>query len=346
MVPMSGGTVAALPEGLLDTGVWFRVEAAGNASAVRRAAERLAAALGLPERRGNDLAIVVAEAAGNLAKHADQGVLLLRPVRTAEQAGVEIVAIDSGPGMADVARSIADGHSTAGTLGIGLGAVVRQASWTDLHSVPGKGTVLVAQVWPSDPPEVAWAAGLTRPLTGEPVSGDGFGIREVEGRRQVLVCDGLGHGRLAAAATQEAVRVFAQTTAGSPAAVVEALHRALAHTRGAALAVAELDPDGGRVRYAGLGNIAGTVLLPDNTRRGMVSLPGIAGHQRRQIREYEYPLPPAAVLLMHSDGVVDRWNPADYPGLLARSPQVIAATVLRDAGTRRDDAGVLVARPS
>jgi anti-sigma regulatory factor (Ser/Thr protein kinase) len=346
MVPMSGGTVAALPEGLLDTGVWFRVEAAGNASAVRRAAERLAAALGMPERRGNDLAIVVAEAAGNLAKHAEQGVLLLRPVRTTEQAGVEIVAIDRGPGMADVARSIGDGHSTAGTLGIGLGAVVRQASWVDLHSVPGKGTVLVAQVWPSGPPEVPWAAGLTRPLTGEPVCGDGFGIREVDGCRQVLVCDGLGHGRLAAAATQEAVRVFAQTTAGSPAAVVEALHRTLAHTRGAALAVAELDPDGGRVRYAGLGNIAGTVLLPDGTRRGMVSLPGIAGHQRRQIREYGYPLPPAAVLLMHSDGVVDRWNPADYPGLLTHSPQVIAATVLRDAGTRRDDAGVLVARPS
>jgi hypothetical protein len=47
---------------------------------------------------------------------------------------------------------------------------------------------------------------------------------------------------------------------------------------------------------------------------------------------------------MHSDGVVDRWNPADYPGLLTHSPQLIAATVLRDAGTRRDDAGVLVAR--
>jgi hypothetical protein len=77
----------------------------------------------------------------------------------------------------------------------------------------------------------------------------------------------------------------------------------------------------------------------------MVSLPGIAGHQKRQIREYEYPLAPASVVVMHSDGVVDRWQPADYPGLLRHSPQVIAATVLRDAGTRRDDAGVLVARP-
>jgi hypothetical protein len=52
------------------------------------------------------------------------------------------------------------------------------------------------------------------------------------------------------------------------------------------------------------------------------------------------------VLLMHSDGIVDRWNPADSPGLLTRSPLVIAATVLREAGTRRDDAGVLVAKAS
>jgi hypothetical protein len=257
---------------------------------------------------------------------------------------VEIVTIDKGPGMADLGHALGDGHSTAGTLGIGLGAIERQAGWCDMHSVPGKGTVLVAQVWPDAPPEPMWAAGLVRPLTGEPVSGDGFAVRQTGSRRQVLVCDGLGHGRLAHTATQEAVRVFAGVPDVPPAAVVDALHRTLGHTRGAALAVAELDQDRGLVRYAGLGNISGTVLAPDGGRRGMVSLPGIAGHQKRQIREYEYPLAPGAVVLMHTDGVVDRWNAADYPGLLGHSPQVIAATVLRDAGTRRDDAGVLVAR--
>src|SRR5690349_7327712 len=123
------------------------------------------------------------------------------------------------------------------------------------------------QVWSGETPPQPWAAGLTRPLTGESVSGDGFAVREVDGRRQVLVCDGLGHGRLAHAATLEAVRTFGSTPAGPPAAVVEALHRTLNHTRGAALAVAELEPDAGRVRYAGLGNIAGTVLAPDGSRR-------------------------------------------------------------------------------
>jgi anti-sigma regulatory factor (Ser/Thr protein kinase) len=162
---MRGGTVA-LPEGLLEAGLWSRVEASATASSMRRSAERLAVELGMPERRVADLAIVVAEAAGNLVKHADEGVLLIRAVRTSEQAGVEIVTIDSGPGMADVAHSIGDGHSTAGTLGIGLGAIVRQSGWVDLHSVPGKGTVLAAQYWPSAAPDPPGAGGLTRPLTG------------------------------------------------------------------------------------------------------------------------------------------------------------------------------------
>ncbi|MFI1994714.1 SpoIIE family protein phosphatase [Actinoplanes sp. NPDC020271] len=341
---MSGGTVASVPEGLLDEGVWFRVEAAGTAAAVRRTAERLAADLAMPEARIAELSIVAAEAAGNLVKHAQQGTMLVRAVRTAEQGGVELIAIDSGPGIADVAHALGDGHSTAGTLGIGLGAILRQASRWDMHSLPGKGTVLAVQVWGGSTPEPSWAAGLTRPISGETVSGDAVAIREADGRRQMLVSDGLGHGGLAAAASHEAVRVFRQAAAGSPAAVVEALHRALGHTRGAALAVAELDATAGLVRYAGLGNISGTIFGVDGTRRGMISMPGIAGHQRRQVREYEYPVLPGGTVVMHSDGVVDRWKPVEYPGLLSHSPEVIAGTVLRDAGTRRDDAGVLVAR--
>lgn len=341
---MSGGAVSSLPDGLLDAGAWFRVEEPASASGVRRAAERLAAELALPARKLADLSILVAEAAGNLVKHADQGVMLVRTVRHADAAGVEVIAVDSGPGMADVTRSAGDGHSTSGTLGIGLGAILRQASWSDVHSVPGKGTVLAAQVWAEAPPEQMWAGGVTRPLAGETASGDGFAARVAEGRRQVMVVDGLGHGPLAAAAALEAVRAFTLAPPVPPAVLIETLHRALSHTRGAALAVAELDTEAGVAHYAGLGNISGVIHAPDGSRRGLVSLPGIAGHQKRQVRAYDYPLPPGSALIMHTDGVVDRFKPADYPGLLRRSPQVIAATVLRDAGTRRDDAGVLVAR--
>lgn len=326
-----------------DEGVWFRVEAPSTASAVRRAAERLAGQFRFDEQRTAALAIVAAELAGNLAKHAQEGVLLLRPVREGAEAGVELIAIDSGPGMADLAGSALDGHSTTGTLGIGLGAIFRQASWYDGHSVPGRGTVLAVQVWPERRPAQPWAAGLTRPMAGETVSGDAFAVRVAAGRHQLLVCDGLGHGPLAAAASTAAVHAFRQAPAAPPAAVVEYLHRSLTHTRGAALAVAELDAPNAVVHYAGLGNIVGTVYDGPH-QRGMISLPGIAGHQRRTVREYDYHLGAGATVVLHSDGVTGRWRPADYPGLFDRSPLLLAATVLRDSGVRRDDACVLAAR--
>ncbi|GLY22439.1 SpoIIE family protein phosphatase [Micromonospora sp. NBRC 101691] len=330
-------------EPVSDQGLWFRVETSSAASAVRRTAERLGDQLHLGARRTADLAIVAAELTSNLVKHAQDGVLLLRPVRRGGEAGVELVAVDSGPGMADLTVSSRDGHSTTGTLGIGLGAIARQASWYDGYSQSGRGTVLAVQVWPSAVPSPGWAAGITRPLTGEDRCGDAFAVRLVDGRPQVLVCDGLGHGPLAAVASEAAVTAFRAAPAGPPKALVDHLHRSISHTRGAALAVAELEPSAGRLRFAGLGNIAATV-VEHGRRRGLVSLPGIAGHQRPVIREYEYPFDGNALLVMHTDGVTDRWKLTDYPGLTDRAPLLTAATILRDYGVRRDDAGVLVAR--
>jgi anti-sigma regulatory factor (Ser/Thr protein kinase) len=332
-----------------DDGTWFRVESNGVTGSIRRAAAQLAAEIGLPEGRAGDCAIVVSEVISNLEKHADEAMLLLRTVRQGGVAGVELIAVDRGPGMADVGRSSRDGHSTAGSLGIGLGAIGRLASWSDTYSHPGQGTVLVAQVWPGRTGP-GWVSGVSRPLPGEQVCGDAYAARFVAApggvsapRRQVMLCDGLGHGPLAAAAAQAAVYAFRAAAEVGPAATVEHLHHQLRPTRGAAVAVAELDGEHGVVRYSGLGNISGVVVGDESLHR-MVSLPGIAGHQRRQVREYEYRLPAGGTVVLHSDGVRDRWLPTTYPGLFDRAPQLVAAVLLRDAGLRRDDACVLAAR--
>jgi hypothetical protein len=117
--------------------------------------------------------------------------------------------------------------------------------------------------------------------------------------------------------------------------------RSIRHTRGAVAAVAELA--GERVRFAGIGNVYAAVVR-DTLRQIMVSMPGIVGHQHRDVREFDYAFAPDALVVLHSDGVSDRWRLEDYPGLLTRTPVVVAATLLRDAGHRRDDAAVLVAR--
>src|SRR5262245_7011930 len=87
----------------------------------RRAAARAAADSGLDRGRANDAAIVATELATNLVRHAGGGRLLIH----VEPSSIEMVAIDSGPGMADAERCLVDGYSTAGTAGTGLGAVQR-----------------------------------------------------------------------------------------------------------------------------------------------------------------------------------------------------------------------------
>jgi len=322
--------------------LWLPATEMAAAGGVRRAAVALGSEAALSPPALGDLAIIATEISTNLARHAEQGVVLLRLVRSGDAAGVEIVAVDRGPGMHDFEKSTVDGYSTGGTLGIGLGAIARMATELDAYSQVGPGTVLAASIW-SAPVPPPWYAGACRPFTGESLCGDAYAVREVRGRRQLMLCDGLGHGPLAAMAAQAAVAAFRAAPVAGPKEVLAYLHERLASTRGAVIAVAEVDTDDEEVRFCGVGNVSAVVCGP--SRRAMVSLPGIAGQQKRDLREFVYPLPPGSLIVLHSDGLTERWSLDDYPGLSGRAPIVIAATLLRDAGKRRDDAAVLVARP-
>ncbi|MGI5272106.1 ATP-binding protein [Nonomuraea sp. CA-218870] len=329
------------PLGGVRDGVWIRAEEPSAVGAVRRSAVELAQKAGFDAERVGQVAVAVTEAVSNLVKHAVEGMALVRPCPGAPEV-VELVTMDRGPGMPDVARAMRDGYSTSGTLGIGLGAITRIASSYDVHSMPGTGTLLAVHFAAGKQAGRPPASGLVRPIGEETVSGDAFAFT-TEGRVvTVMVCDGLGHGAPAAHASREAVELFLSGTDDEPLAVLGRLHRGLGHTRGGAVAVARVTPE--KVTYAGLGNIAGWVTYADR-RQGMVSVPGITGHQGRRLRQYEYELDEHATVVLHSDGLTDRWSPTLLPGLFSRSPVVIAAGLLRGAGSRRDDACVVIVRP-
>jgi serine phosphatase RsbU (regulator of sigma subunit) len=177
------------------------------------------------------------------------------------------------------------------------------------------------------------------------VCGDAYAVRREGDRTLVIVADGSGHGPLAATASREAVRVFS-TGAGvsSPEPALSTVHQALIGTRGAAVAVAELDPAAGVVRFAGIGNIAGAVVTGDS-KQSMVSIGGVAGTRQPTIRLFTYPLAEGSLVVLHSDGVTPRWNGADLAPVLGRSALLVAATVLRDSAVRPDDACVVVSYP-
>jgi anti-sigma regulatory factor (Ser/Thr protein kinase) len=342
VVTLSWPVAAPAPEDMR----WLRVEDPSAVAACRAAAAALAGRLRFPDARVAELTLAVTEAASNLHKHAREGSLLVRIGRDGGAPGIELVTIDAGPGFRDTDRAMRDGHSTSGTLGIGLGAIRRLADFCDLYSVPGHGTTLVARFLPERHQPSITCAGLIRPISGETECGDNFGAVRTGDTLTGVLCDGLGHGPLAASAAATAVAAVIETVlqdgGGEPAALIERAHQRMSHTRGGAMGVVRVT--GQTARFAGLGNITATLLV-DGTRKNMLSVPGIAGHQARTIRQYEYDVRPGTSIVLHSDGLSARWEAAALPGLAARDPLVIAAAVLAEAGTHRDDAGVLVLKP-
>ncbi len=333
---------------------WLRVEDASAVAACRKAVQVLAERLQFPAARAAQLALAVTEAASNLHKHAVQGSLLLRVNRDGPEPGIDLVTIDAGPGVRDVTAALRDGHSTAGTLGIGLGAIRRLADFADLYSLPGRGTALAARFravpaiggaarppkppWPKPP----WGAGLVRPITGETECGDAYGAVQEDDAVTAVLCDGLGHGPLAASAAAAGVAAVLEDPAGEPAVLLERVHRRMSGTRGGAVGIVRIS--GQLARFAGLGNVAASI-VSGGQRKSMLSIPGIAGHQARTIRQFEYEAPPGSAVILHSDGVSSRWEAAALPGLEARDPLLVAAVLLAEAGVHRDDAGVLVLKP-
>ncbi len=315
----------------------------------RRRAAVLADELGYDATAAGRVAIVVTELATNMVKYGGPGEMLLGAYDDETGHGVEMLALDRGAGMASPARAQADGHSTGGTSGNGLGAVRRQAQAFDIASWPGLGTAVLARVAPHAAgcrdveASVPFYGAVARPLKYEPVSGDVHCVVRDRHCWTVLLVDGLGHGPQAAAAAEAALTLFRRHPGETPGAVLAAIHAGLGHTRGGAVSVCRLDPEAGIAVFSGIGNVAGAVVTGGTTTR-TVSLAGTAGHVARTIREFTYPFGPGSLFVMQSDGVAAGWSLERYPGLGFAHPSLIAGVLYRDFGRPRDDATVLVCR--
>ena len=313
------------------------------AEARRRVSDEAAKA-GLPRDRIDQTDIVVTELATNLLKHGDGGFVHARPYDDAGGSGLEILAVDRGKGMADFGRCMEDGYSTAGSPGTGLGAIKRLADDMRAYSRPGLGTAIMARMLhrPGAGRGVLVGAVLA-PYPGEQVCGDNWSFNLSQAGPTLLLADGAGHGVEAARAAESAIQTFAANAHRSCEEIVDAVHRALAPTRGAAVAVARIDVAARTVRFVGVGNIS-AILVHSSGARHMVSHNGTAGHVAPRIREFTYEFDADPLVILHSDGLATRWDIAAYPGLTVQHPSLVAGVLLRDHRRGRDDASVVAMR--
>lgn len=329
----------------------FQIRETSEIAAARRGGNELARRHGLDATTCGRVALVIMEAATNILKHASHGEILLRPVSAGDANGIEIIALDTGPGIANLAASMQDGASTAGSYGVGLGAMQRVADEFDIHTLADKGSAIWMMVWAGKPGGLlsSWKIGaVCLPYPGEDVCGDAWALCGDAGGLAIMVADGLGHGPLASAASEAATALLAHCADQPPSALMHDAHGALRGTRGAAVAIARIDCASEQTVFAGVGNIAACVINPDahgqNLRRQLVSYNGIIGSNMHKLKEMNVAWSQDATIILHSDGLGTRWDIDQYPGLAACHPSLIAAVLYRDFSRKRDDVTVLVVR--
>ena len=331
----------------------MEVRHSSDASMAQRAAKTMAAAIGFDSGVSEEIALAVSELASNLIRHARGGILTLTPIINGGRAGIQIEAMDGGPGIADLDQAVTNGFSTAGSLGYGLGTVNRLMDEFDITSHPAEGTHIVCRRWirmnePAPIPCPLAFGAATRPhpkMMG--VNGDAFVIKQWNRGALVGVIDGLGHGQWAQRAAQTA-RGYIESHFDQPLPeIFRSVGRACRATRGVVMALARFDfenpQDAFRLTFASVGNIEARVFnSPEPVkfilRRGIIGLnapnPVVTEHHWK----------PSNILVLHSDGVRTHWQWADFAQLAKESATVIAQWLLGALAKEEDDATIVVVR--
>ena len=321
---------------------WVPITDESSVGEARRKSLLIAQRLGFDETRSGELALLATESSRNVLIHGRGGHVVICGLQEQDRPVARILAMDHGMGIPNVAKAMADGYSTTGTMGCGMGAMKRIASRLEVFT--GKqGTIVLLEIGNVPDPHHLRIAGLAVPYPGERFCGDAWAFHHTSERLLVLLADGLGHGREAFEAADEAVTTFRKRQEMGPAEILGYLHDALRKTRGAVAAVAEIRPVEGSLVYAGVGNISACVMA-GGASRSLVSHNGTLGMVTSRIQEFRTPWMPDSLLVLHSDGLQSRWDLSTYAGLVARHPAVIGAVLLRDFRRQRDDASVVVVK--
>jgi anti-sigma regulatory factor (Ser/Thr protein kinase) len=296
--------------------------------------------VGLGEIPTAELVNVASELAQNQLAHASSGVVLVRAALRGGERGLEVVAADGGPGIADVARALEGRPSGSGSLGVGLAAVLELADEVDIDVRLGEGTCVWARKFAQEAPRRPRVGVFGRSFPGERCSGDDAAFARSDGALLVGVVDGLGHGEAARDASVRAARLLAEKPDAAPEALVAECDRRLAHTRGAVMASARLDAAGG-LSVAGVGNVGAHVYGTGASWRfgGSSFVLGSPSGARRIAAENRH-LQPRDVLVLFSDGIRSKLDLTGDFALLREHPAVIAQRIVERFA--RDDDDVLV----
>jgi anti-sigma regulatory factor (Ser/Thr protein kinase) len=314
-----------------------------SASLVREAVREVAAAQGLDAARSGAIVTAASELATNQLNHARGGAIAVRPVARGPVLGVEVIAADEGPGLADVAAALVGGVPSRTGLGVGLASARRLSAEMDVDVRVGEGSCFWIRSFAGavfHRPEVGI---YSTPHPDESLCGDDAAFVRGATDLRLAVADGLGHGPEARAAATVAIEAFLAATGDDLVATLEAAGRAATGSRGTVMSVVRATDDPRALAHAAVGNIVTHLARGRETARftGTAAVLGGAGGRVRS-RVESAPLGPASVLAIFTDGLTGRLSIDDE---LLDLPAVSIAQRLHERFVRgNDDALVLVVR--
>lgn len=309
--------------------------------------------IGFAGSRLGEVEIIIAELTSNLVKHAKEGKILCRILEEKDNKGLELISIDHGPGMTAPQQMLQDGISTKKTLGHGLGAIKRLSDVFDIYSIPAWGTVILSRVMVKSagnyrPPESITMEVLRVAKSGETACGDNWTLLTKGKQHRLAMIDGLGHGPEAEQAAVESVAAFAEIADRTPNEQLREIHKKIRKTRGAVMSIVHVDNINRQLTYCGVGNILTRLV---NISLGAASRTfntynGIVGHTipstlNNTTMPWDAKLD---MLILHSDGLSNRWDLTRYPNILQHHSMILCAALYKDYQRGTDDATVAVIR--
>lgn len=307
----------------------------------------LAHRINIPDLTREKMLLVASELVHNNIKHAEGRGM----IQVWQQPGpiLDILTLDYGPGIADLAKAEEDGYSTSNTFGKGLGAIRRLSDESYVYSQPEhfghtkkwSGTIFLARfVLGTHKDFSPMKTGIfSRSLSDKRHNGDRIYWHKNGNHLRWLHLDGLGHGEEAQAATSNLSTYLSNSD--NIETILKRVDRQLVNTRGAVGIINEIDLTQRKLNLLGVGDMHAHIY--DQEEMQLVSFsPGILGKEHRSTSPFQSALGKRALVITASDGIRRNWDTENFSGLFSHHPQLIAYTLGNIMGRISDDQSIFV----
>lgn len=309
----------------------------------------IARRLGINDLKRENMLLVASELVSNNVKHAGGRGL----VQVWQQPGgvLDLLSLDYGPGIQNLAQAEVDGYSSSSTLGKGLGAIRRLSDESYIYTQPAapqikkwSGTIMLARFHYRDEIEEicpGFNFGIfSRSLSDERYNGDRIYLHYKGRVLRWLHLDGLGHGEEAKAATADLGGYL--DGHATPQTVMAMVDRQLVNTRGAVAVTGEIDLAKNQLSMLGVGDMHAHVYSREQIQH-IAFAPGILGREHRKADLAESEFGKKNVVVTASDGIRRNWDTENFTGLFNQHPQLIAYALGNIMGRISDDQSIYVA---